>query len=1149
MYTPRSGGSKGNYTPFSGGRTTRSTSRRSIGVFPGASKTRSPFNLSTTRPRSPASVGNRSLLQTSHVIEETAQYSLESFGPSLPVLISEALTLADRNTTVSVRIDESGWACVVCGRRLFVWRYKQTHVSKSTYCKELSLPPSELSHKAELVCLMPGGSDGQSVSIMAASPEGIIRHWPSVASEGAYVEVGTELDGQECFSLTQFEPYGCILATTTHQLVLLTMDSSGMQNTIECHTLKPAQGMIARVSSLIFGSQRPHSLSALRRVLAGSDTDEGRALYVLQDDVLQKWTIADAGNEKVDFVSHMDRMVKIQFAKALNLSNLEGLRVWLLDMQLAGKSLEILATAVNTSSGSKAPVMYFGIATIPTESDNPEGPGLTGFRMISLTYRYQIAEEEHLLSHNLLVSYPSSTCHVYSENLVLSLTGSNLSPSRIEFNQAGSGILGAGVCDGNAIFFSKAHGLVTIATHQAETSFLHDESVADQSSRFEQSSVLPSPIKTELPSSSVPATVGDEKTQGLKAAFLQACRQNLSQAESLVEELFPTELPSSVYQVDSALDTAVASLSQALIDDYPASDPRWAESVPHDSASSTSSLILLHQLEDKMKAHDHFVSFLKNVGIWERLHAISVRDRPLATHLLVCEHAEKLAAAMALRNKHTEHPNLIDSSIRGVLKKRGRERIPTGLTPQDVFYREVSGIQEMLESLIEQEQNSLTAELSPPDTVRMIKNVNTIIQSTLEEAWHLRLSKALVYQGRDSQHQKEFIPWTASTGPKGMRRLVTQQHMLTVGQGLPNAEDVQTRGILFQQLMEMTDLVLDGYVTQLQSIRESEGQECNRYMEVEQRYHQDRSVLIMPLVDNGQHERAASLAEKYCDFGILVRLCEQTGNEERLQRYMKQFHNQGFSDFVFKYYMDEGKRGKLLSQPFTQHAELSEFLQSHDHLSWLHDIQTKDFIKAHRTLKKLALKETLSVSKKKTLLSLSKLSALACGVARESDVDGLNAELEIILNQELLPKELIEKLTLDAEDQPVMAPWQLVELYISDSNVNANEYDFKKALDLLQYLPQDDPSYRSLVMKIWCRAILRDDWSEVQGVDPLDRYQDSIFFRTVEKAYNEGLNLQLYLPGVEELLSCGELQELSDNASFQYLLRAGYEQLERLSAE
>ena len=40
-----------------------------------------------------------------------------------------------------------------------------------------------------------------------------------------------------------------------------------------------------------------------------------------------------------------------------------------------------------------------------------------------------------------------------------------------------------------------------------------------------------------------------------------------------------------------------------------------------------------------------------------------------------------------------------------------------------------------------------------------------------------------------------------------------------------------------------------------------------------------------------QYERAASLAEKYCDFAILVELCEKTNNEERLQRYMNQFQN------------------------------------------------------------------------------------------------------------------------------------------------------------------------------------------------------------------------------------------------------------------
>lgn len=41
-----------------------------------------------------------------------------------------------------------------------------------------------------------------------------------------------------------------------------------------------------------------------------------------------------------------------------------------------------------------------------------------------------------------------------------------------------------------------------------------------------------------------------------------------------------------------------------------------------------------------------------------------------------------------------------------------------------------------------------------------------------------------------------------------------------------------------------------------------------------------------------QYERAASLAEKYLDFELLVRLCEITDNQERLNRYIMQFKDQ-----------------------------------------------------------------------------------------------------------------------------------------------------------------------------------------------------------------------------------------------------------------
>lgn len=49
---------------------------------------------------------------------------------------------------------------------------------------------------------------------------------------------------------------------------------------------------------------------------------------------------------------------------------------------------------------------------------------------------------------------------------------------------------------------------------------------------------------------------------------------------------------------------------------------------------------------------------------------------------------------------------------------------------------------------------------------------------------------------------------------------------------------------------------------------------------------------LSPAVTLGQYPWAASLAEKYCDFDILVQMCEQTDNQARLQRYMTQFADQ-----------------------------------------------------------------------------------------------------------------------------------------------------------------------------------------------------------------------------------------------------------------
>lgn len=48
-------------------------------------------------------------------------------------------------------------------------------------------------------------------------------------------------------------------------------------------------------------------------------------------------------------------------------------------------------------------------------------------------------------------------------------------------------------------------------------------------------------------------------------------------ANATIADLFPQQAD---FGPDADLDRAVTQISEELIDDYPTSDPRWAESVP-----------------------------------------------------------------------------------------------------------------------------------------------------------------------------------------------------------------------------------------------------------------------------------------------------------------------------------------------------------------------------------------------------------------------------------------------------------------------------------------------------------------------------------------------------------------------------------------
>ena len=73
--------------------------------------------------------------------------------------------------------------------------------------------------------------------------------------------------------------------------------------------------------------------------------------------------------------------------------------------------------------------------------------------------------------------------------------------------------------------------------------------------------------------------------------------------------------------------------------------------------------------------------------------SVTVRGAAMPTSLLLLEHAEKIAAAVALRSTvHAEHQALVDRAIRAALADRengGRVAAAangSNLTPQDHFY-------------------------------------------------------------------------------------------------------------------------------------------------------------------------------------------------------------------------------------------------------------------------------------------------------------------------------------------------------------------------------------------------------------------------------------------------------------------------------
>ena len=1055
----------------------------------------------------------------------TGSHVASMWGASLPVTVTEVLTLSGAGAEVTVRLGRHGWAWLVSGRRLVVWRY--TTGGGRAQCRELSLPPSDLAHRADL-CLVGQGEGGQTPFCLAVSPEGVVRYWPSIAQEGTSSEISAELVGQECFRVTDIHPVGSLLATTTATLVLIHHTQHGL----ECRRLAAPSGLLGglgrRMSSLLWGSLPAGGGEGRMVSVAARATDQDReevSLYVLTSTGLQKWQLGLDSADKFFYECDVTSLAReavwsvwpgprpdTEGASAL-------LRVWLVDLAVSpdtGHS-EVLVACVSQHDTSNtvhyalvqfrtltnaSPISHSAVHLLPPLSC------CLGAASEPRQYRVMRAEDWAYLHHQDGV-------------VMVQLGGADTS-------SLSTRVLGTGATqDHTPLYFSSQHGVISLALNKTASDA---DTGASPAVLDTTKSKLCDSLNVSVSAAGLEnLTMSENLTDQLKAAFLLHCKRSNNQAEAIVEELFPAADSAEV--LDSNLDRLVVGLSKDLIDDFPASDPRWVESLAQAGSAgvgASSSLLVLHQLEDKLACHQFYLGFLKSVGLWARLSGVTDRGQAVSTAVKLAEHAEKTVAAVNLRTIHLDHQTVIDQAIKTCLHERD-VTVSGNLTDQDHFYREISKVDDILPALVGVIRFSIRSDC-PRDVLATIRSVNTVTLTVIRECLAARNKRMAEFQYSGNY---EFVPWTSNK-----RVEMKEMFKLTLEHGVSVAEDLSQRQSLHQQLVQLADIVLDSYSGQLASVKTSQ----DKAADVEKCLARDRAALIGQLVDKKIYEEAAGLAEKYQDWDSLVRICEESGNREKLEQYMERLASTDFSAHVYAWYVKQGKQNKLLSLSKSRHGpDLTNFLTHHNDISWLHDIQTQNYGQAAATLAAIAQQEGAVLARKKTQLSLAKLSALAgpAGGERDERVQELEQEMCLVAAQEQLPTSVLSQFGFDRENMRVLTPREMIELYVGDENVEADHIDFKKALDLLDFVNLDDDEKKNIWLHIWCKSILRNTWTDIDKDNPVDSVRDTVFFRLVEFAFMQGADISTYLPNPDRILECEELGQLRTDQNFQYLLQTG----------
>ncbi|XP_037294139.1 nuclear pore complex protein Nup133 [Manduca sexta] len=1093
--------------------------RRPLG-FSSAKKNQSKFMQSTNE-------------QPGDVIYKTPMSTIETFGMPLPVMVTEALTFASGD--ISVRLSSCGWCWVVSGRRVLTWARSSTSNGTASpapvgplAARELTLPQTDLSHKADLVTLF--YEDGaQMPSCIGVSPEGVVRYWPSVGQEGVYVDVTCELAGQECQRLGEATRAGLVLATTTCTIVLLNPTEVDGRATVSCCTLRPPSGWLGgigrRVSLLFFGSMPTQADTLVGAVVVSPRS--GAVALVARGPTLQVWSEHTLQQHRLRRAL-ADAAARTHLAPLAIAGDLNSLEILALDVRAAGdNALLLLVAIVNVA---RSPEMRYAIAHISVE--DPTTPRVTS--LVPIRSFSQDTEE----APRFVPFGPKAILYTSKYIAVVSATVANDKVDFIDVSSESDKILGAELCNGVPLLFSKKHGVLALTTTDslAPTPSLCDSPMGSPcpSDMYEGNLSL-----YEIDPHEVSAVTTDACGK-MKTAFLFHLRRDSASCRALLDALFPpaahahaapAPAPAAGAEerdVDAVLDRTVMRIATEMLDDIPAGDPRWKPRVgglqTNIALGSSAALQISAQLRDKQRAFSLFIDFLRATGLWQRLGLVSRESggEVISTECALGELAEQLTIALTLRRlQQGTDAQLIDTAI----------------------YQVVCGERQEVAEDPEVEAALSSGALSPADACyRRVTRAGAVLRAATHAAHTLALVTNVLTEVHKCRSQWHTEPPPPQLGPRALLPALAELQKRAITEQARACPEPALRWEVVEGAAVLADLLL------------SSAAPLHRDPRTTHLYERMRTEAIRPFMEEGELERAAVLAEKFKDFELLVELCMKNNDMDRLYTYIDKYANEGMAEVAFAWLASRsGAHAAALVRAPSGGAGAACAAGAGRLRAWLsaaagraplhalHELAARRHASAAHALAELAHNELHSVDRMTTMASIAKLCTLASDENQTSDVmRKIENCLSLSEQHAALPRDIRIHYGLDTEDTRVVPPEELVQMYIESDSKSLTEYDYKKALDLTDFI-QDMERRDDLRLRVWCACVRRDEWASSRAGALADQLHDNMFFRLVDLVHVMGGDLELLLPPLDDILTAPELAELVSDPKFHYMLKYGYE--------